>query len=462
MLKKIEQFCRRYDLLHHGDTLVIACSGGPDSLALLDILSRLRPVFDLTLIACYVHHGIRKAADGEVEFVRQAAAQRQCRFEWERVDVPALAALRHESVETTGRVERYRILRQVAMAYGAQAIAVAHHQNDQAETVLQHLLRGSGIHGLTGMRPHSGDIIRPFLAVTRQEIEDYIKRGQWQACDDETNHVPDYMRNRIRLELLPQLKQFNPSVVADLNRLADIVQADDDYLDFMARHQYNRLVQCEGGTYSIVKQSLMAQPLAMQRRILRRMIQCAGNGSGEIPFHYVEQLRQLAAKDTGRRFQTRVIQAWTTYTALCLCSRTETGQIELEPVQPMPAVTVDDDGTYYLEPYVLTKRLAAAQPDALPSAACLLDATQCTGPLELRFRRPGDWIRLGPRHLRKTLKKYFIDQKIPVQDRSSIPLLCRGAEVLWACGIICNSAAAASAHTTHYMICTITGGDFHA
>ena len=242
LVDRVDAYGRQHGLWQPGRALVVACSGGPDSLALLDILSRLAPLYRLTLTACYVHHGIRRAADEEVGLVRREAVRRHCGFAWQYVDVPALARREKASEEAVGRRERYRILRETARACGAERIAVAHHADDQAETVLLHLLRGSGLDGLCGMAPRRGDIIRPLLMVTKAELAAYAAARDLPVCHDETNDSRRYSRNRIRLDLLPQLQAYNPAITADLNRLADIVRADEAFLDDAAETLYGQLV----------------------------------------------------------------------------------------------------------------------------------------------------------------------------------------------------------------------------
>ncbi|WP_296914773.1 tRNA lysidine(34) synthetase TilS [uncultured Megasphaera sp.] len=318
LVDRIDAYGRQHGLWQPGRALVVACSGGPDSLALLDILSRLAPLYRLALTACYVHHGIRRAADDEVGLVRQEAVRRHCGFAWQYVDVPALARQEKASEEAVGRRERYRILRETARACGAERIAVAHHADDQAETVLLHLLRGSGLDGLAGMAPRRGDIIRPLLAVTKAELGAYAAERQLPVCYDETNDSRQYRRNRIRLDLLPQLQTYNPAITADLNRLADIARADDAFLEQAADALYQEFAFREGAGPSLDKKRLLAQPLAMQRRLIRRLWQEATGSCQDLPFHYVETIRDLAAKGAGKQFQCGRACAYTTRTALCL------------------------------------------------------------------------------------------------------------------------------------------------
>lgn len=318
ILKKVAAFCQDEALFDDGDKIVVACSGGPDSLALLDILARLAPVYHLQLLVCYVHHGIRRAADEEVERVRQEAARRHCAFVCCHSNVPAVAAREHRSLEDAGRDERYRLLRQEAKKWQARAIAVAHHRNDQAETVLLHVLRGSGLSGLKGMQPKRGDIIRPLLDLTRQEIDEYIEKQQLQPCHDETNDSDVFFRNRIRLHLLPYLKQYNPAIVADLNRLAQLAQADDDVLQQKTARVYAALAVRQQKTVCVDKKKFLAQPLAVQRRIIRLLCQDVTGSMKNISFQYVETVRKLAFKGAGKQFQTGTWLAYTTRTALCM------------------------------------------------------------------------------------------------------------------------------------------------
>lgn len=318
IVEKADELCRQFALMQPGDTILIACSGGPDSLALLDVLSQLRSSYGICLAVCYVHHGIRAAADEEALFVRHEAEKRQCPFVCRYVDVPALAAQRRLSLEAVGRTERYRLLREEKRRFQASAIAVAHHLDDQAETVLMHMLRGSGLAGLGSMRPKAGDIIRPLLNVTRADIEAYIADRHLEPRHDETNDSVQFTRNRIRWELLPALRQYNPSIVSDLNRLSQIAQAEDDCMAHWTEQVYCSQAKRCGKGVCIEKNFFLTQPLAIQRRLVRRLCSDVTGTERDIPFHYVEAIRDLAGKEAGKQFQTGSITAYTTKQALCV------------------------------------------------------------------------------------------------------------------------------------------------
>ena len=318
LVEDVADYNRQHSLWQPGSAILVACSGGPDSMVLLDVLSRLAPLYRLRLTACYVHHGIRAAADAEVDFVRREALKRHCGFAWQYVDVPALARREKMSEEAVGRRERYRILRAVKRACGASAIAVAHHGDDQAETVLLHLLRGSGLQGLCGMEPRRGDIIRPLLGFTKAELASYAAEQGIPSCHDETNDSIRYHRNRIRLELLPALTRYNPAITADLNRLSDTVRADEAFLKDCTEQVYREIACPDHGVPALDRRKLLSQPLALQRRLIRRLGQEATGSFKDLPFHYVEIIRALAAKETGKQFQCGKACAYTTRTAVCM------------------------------------------------------------------------------------------------------------------------------------------------
>lgn len=318
LVEQVADYNRHHDLWQPGSSLVVACSGGPDSMVLLDVLSRLAPLYDLRLTACYVHHGIRAAADDEVDFVRREALKRNCGFSWQYIDVPALSRREKLSEEAVGRRERYRILQRMEKACGASRIAVAHHGDDQAETVLLHLLRGSGLQGLCGMAPRRGDIIRPLLGLTKSDLAAYAREQGIVFCHDETNDSTRYRRNGIRLELLPYLQKYNPAITADLNRLSDAVRADEAFLNDCTERTYRTVACSDRGIPAIDRKKLLSQPLALQRRLIRRLWQEATGAVQDLPFHYVEIIRALAAKETGKQFQCGKACVYTTRTSICV------------------------------------------------------------------------------------------------------------------------------------------------
>lgn len=455
LVKRVAAFCQGEGLLHKGDTVVVGCSGGPDSLALLDVLGELRQTWELTLVVVYVHHGLRQAADDEIERVRCEAVRRQCQFIGKKIDVAAVAKKGHLSIETAGRNGRYDIFQEIAAAYESNAIAVAHHQDDQAETVLLHLLRGSGLHGLGGMRPRTGAIIRPFLCVTRRDIESYIAAKNLQPCHDETNDERLFLRNKLRLDVLPFLQQYNPAIVSDLNRLAVLAQGDDDVIDGEAKILYRAQRQHLDKGVALRVDWLQTLPVGLVRRVLRLAIAEVTHTEANIPFHYIETVRALVDKEKGKQFHSRYWQAYRTCDTVCII----TAMTKAMPTVQAAPVAVTGPGTYVLDDYVLTLTVTTTKP-TLQSGQVVFDGDSLAFPVSLRYRQPGDVLILPGG--RKKLKKYLIDQKIPASLRKTMPLLAAGATVVWLCGHAVSTPYGVTAGTNHFLVGTISRRTTHA
>ena len=229
-LRRVASYAHKHALWREGERILAAVSGGPDSLALLLALKLLAVKEKINIGCCCVNHHLRAAAGKEAEFVESVCREWNIPFILKEVDVQS-AVRNGGSVETAARDLRYKALREAARGGRYAKIAVAHHGDDQAETVLYHLLRGSGVTGLSGMKPINGDIIRPFLCVSKNEIKDFLKDFSYVPCHDESNDVEDAVRNRIRLSLVPELISYNPRVTESLRRTADIFREEDLFME---------------------------------------------------------------------------------------------------------------------------------------------------------------------------------------------------------------------------------------
>ena len=226
-----------HELIEEGSKVVIGLSGGPDSVCLLSILGELQRPLHFKLFAFHVNHGIRGAeADADEEYSKNLCESLNVPFTSIKVDVPNMASKQNKTEEEMGRIIRHTQLRKFADEIGADAIALAHNKNDQAETVLMRILRGTGVHGLCGMEYKRADgIIRPLLGTTRAEIEEYCKEKALKPRIDKTNSELDYTRNKIRIELLPMLEdEFNPAILDALTRLSESAKDDDNALNLLA------------------------------------------------------------------------------------------------------------------------------------------------------------------------------------------------------------------------------------
>ena len=252
--------------------ILCAVSGGRDSVCLLDCLWKLGRARDFRVAAAHLNHGMRPTAQRDEDLVRALCAERNIPFYTETVDVYALCAVWRLTVEETGRRARYDFLRRTADALAADFIATAHHRDDQAETVLLQLLRGTGPQGLTGIPPVRDGIIRPLLDTPRAAIDDYIAQNRLPYVTDETNLDTHYARNRLRLDIMPRLRAINPAAVTHITRTADILRAENDLLDAQAA----ALLPPEGTTLPCA--ALLSAPEALRPRMLRLLTDRLGAG----------------------------------------------------------------------------------------------------------------------------------------------------------------------------------------
>lgn len=241
LLSRVEKCIARFRMLLPGDRVVVGCSGGADSTCLLDVLARGLSQLGLSLVAVYVDHGLRRETRAEQEAVANLARACGAEYVSVKIDVPARVRATGESVQEAARYLRYRELERIADDVGAARIAVGHTRTDQAETVLLQLIRGTGPKGLAGIAPVYGRIVRPLLDVSRQEAREYCLSQGIPFVDDPSNATGIYLRNRVRLELLPLLARYNPGIEEHLARLADILREEEALLDALVDEAARRL-----------------------------------------------------------------------------------------------------------------------------------------------------------------------------------------------------------------------------
>ena len=426
MVERVAQFMKSHGLLEKGQHVVVACSGGADSLALLDVLLALQKAWQIAITVAHFEHGIRgEEALADAAFVESFARARGVPFRLGSADVPRLAREAGMSLELAARKARYAFLWDTVSEAGADALATAHHADDQAETVLMRILRGTGTEGLAAMRARSGRLVRPLLAVTRREIESYCAARDLSPRHDATNDCADCTRNALRLEILPYLRRLaNPAVSRALCQLADVAAAESDCLEDLLDTAWEGLSAGEG---KLLRAPFLALPLALQRRALRRLWREAREEQ-DLAFSHVEALRTLfVIGETGsEQSLPHGRQARVSYGRLQILPQGPAAKGALPPPARVRVPGVTEWGTWRLTARVLPAPPAAAKPNEFYFAAPP-PASLC-----LRGRAAGDYIQLAAG--RKKLKDVLIDDKIPREERAGLPLLASGGEVLWIAG----------------------------
>jgi tRNA(Ile)-lysidine synthase len=292
---QVRETIRGRAMLGGGERVVVAVSGGPDSTALLSVLAALSDELHLSLHVAHLNHGLRPAAAEDAAAVERFAGTLRLPFHGGAADVRAAAAQQHRSVEAAGRDARYGFLADVARRAGAAVIATGHTRDDQAETVLMRLLRGSGPRGLAGIPPVRAHgplrVIRPLIDTSRAEIVAYLTRRGLGAREDETNRDLAVLRNRVRAVLLPILEGYNRDVRSALARLAEVMRDEADALDVLSAPEVDAVLVSRGASVHIVLDAFGQLPVALQRRALREAIgRVRGNGA-QVGFVHIEEAR---------------------------------------------------------------------------------------------------------------------------------------------------------------------------
>ncbi|MBQ6536737.1 MAG: tRNA lysidine(34) synthetase TilS [Firmicutes bacterium] len=428
LLKTVSNYIKTEKLLPAGCVVLAAVSGGIDSMVMADILFRLRRELQMDLAIASFDHGLRPDSGSDVAFVRSWAEHRGLPFFSGAKDVAALSD--GKNVEDLARRERYAFLRSVAAKVGPCVIATAHHRGDQAETVLLHLLRGSGVTGLAGIHPSRDGVVRPLLCVDRNDIADYAAANGIEYREDSTNSSTKYLRNRIRLELLPALADYNPCISRQLNDTAAICRDEDALLDDLAEISLAELWSVDHYALSGSGFDLLAP--ALQRRVLRKAYQLLAGDLPELSFKQVEAIRCLKSEQSCNL--PRGIKAWRRGD-LCF------GQ-EMPPLQVLDTEwPLLIDGAWHDLDGLDWSYCAAAisdfsEKDLKPNKkyAMLLSENRAANAF-WRTRRDGDYMRSSGKGRRK-VKDLFIDQRLPCHLRNRWPLLVDASgETLWLPGL---------------------------
>lgn len=439
-VQRVNQVISDKHLLRRGDRLVVAVSGGPDSICLLRVLDELAEHWSWSLVVAHLDHGFRgAAAAADAKFVRGLAQQLGWPASVSRVDMPAVLHEAGGSAQDKSREQRYRFLWRVAAEHRAQAIVLAHHQGDQAETVLLHLLRGAGLSGLAGMRWREEQapcpLVRPLLQESRADILDYLRSLGQGFRVDASNADNHYQRNYLRLEVLPALTTVNSDVQATLARTADLLQAENDLLEELAVAAYGQIKsgRCPGAL-SLSVQGLGEQPLALRRRVLRTAWQELSGTERDLEYSHVEAALALLDQGVGSSCNwPKGFSCRRDYEQLCVSSPdfAETG---FALALPVPGTVQLPMGLGSIEAQILpASSLPKSLAGSLTRVYCDLGACQ-DQELLVRSWLPGDEFQPFGMRGRKKLQDFFIDAKVDRHRRLQIPLVVSQGEIVWVAG----------------------------
>lgn len=420
MLEKIKNTIKQNNMIEKGDKVLVALSGGCDSVCLCLALEELGICF-----ACaHLNHGIREKASYDEEFAREFASRHNAEFFVKHVNIPALAAEKKISTENAGREERYLFFNEISAEKGFTKIAVAHNKNDNAETFLLNLIRGSGIKGLSGIPPKRDNIIRPLIDVTREEIENYVLSKKETYVTDETNFENDYTRNKIRNIVIPELIEINPNFINSVSKTSSLLKQDLDYIEKMSE----KLVEYENGYAFIEKDKLLNEPDSVKARALTKAYEFAAKTSKDFEKKHIDYITEKVKTATHGNIM-----------SLCFGVRCSLryGKIIFEQIPE------DNDFSYTIKAgeSVFVKEAGITFTAKEVNADEVLYAPDTEyfnidGEITIRSRKDGDKIIPFKSKFAKKLKSVLIDKKIDITKREKLPLFEFEGNIIWAYGVV--------------------------
>ena len=290
--------------LNANDKIVLGVSGGPDSLFMLDILNKLKKELQIELIVAHVNHKIRAEADEEEEFVKRFCEKIGIEFYSKRIEVEKYANNNKIGLEEAGRKVRYEFFEEVCNKAGANKIAVAHNKNDKVETMIMHILRGSGISGLQGIQPQANKIIRPIIEIERKDIENYCEEQKLDPRIDKSNQDNTYTRNKIRNIVIPYINQeFNPNFIETMTRLSELITEENAFLNKLTETEYKKiLIQKIDNQISLDLKKFNELDNIIKKRIILYTVSNLRGGSQGIEKVHIEDIVKLCKNNVGNKF----------------------------------------------------------------------------------------------------------------------------------------------------------------
>jgi len=433
-------------MLSPGETVLAACSGGCDSMALTHILYCLKDQLGFNLAAVNIDHMLRLEAKDEARLVEEFCFFLRIPYYHQAVDVPDFMEKNGLSLQEAARIKRYEYLRSISKKIGGAKIAIGHHLDDQAETVLINLLRGSGSGGLGGMKVFTGEIIRPLLSVSRETLESYCAENKIPFCHDTSNFKTDYLRNAIRLNLIPQLeKEYNNNIKETLVKTAEIAAAEDDFIEEAALLSWKHTVDSnDNRDLRLNIEQFSKLHLAVKRKLIRKIIEKKLGKLTGISFVHVESLIQLAedgrvgsiltlphALIVEKTYDSLIFtETFDTFSKADACAENSafvSQTLTIDAMVQIPELNL-----------IVSLKLHSACSDVTlnnaSSFTAIFDYELLKPPFLLRTRLPGDRFTPNGSSGGKKLKEFFIDKKIPQKQRDFVPLILDQEGIIWVAG----------------------------
>lgn len=446
---------REHSLIKEKDNILIGLSGGPDSMALLYALLEIKEKIPFLIYIAHVNHGVRgKDADEDEKFVEELSKDLNIPYYSTKIDMEGYAKLHKMSSEDAGRKLRYGFFREVLSKIGGGKIAVAHNKNDQAETLIMRFLRGTGIDGLGGMEYKSGNIIRPLLDISRDEIENYIEKNRIKTRLDKTNLVPIYNRNKIRLEAIPYIeKNFNPNIIDTLWRTSNIMSEDSNFLNKYSLNKYKEYMKTKKKDSIILdRNEFIKEDDAIKKRIIRHCINdLTGSLKGITSKHILDIVELFDKGETGKSINLiNNIVSETSYDDIVIRLGNSEDRISYNYNLSLGKPIYIEETNFFIEAKILPR--SEAEINFKDRFIKYFDYDKIEGGLCVRNRLRGDkFIPLGMNGMKK-VKDLFIDEKVPLDKRETIPIVADDKNIIWVVGFRINEKYKITSSTKNVLI----------
>ncbi len=446
LTEKVYAFTEEKRLFSAPATVIVGVSGGADSMALLHVLHTWRDG-DLRLVAVHIHHGLRgEEADRDETLVRSYCAENGIDYLCERVNVRAVAKEMGVGEEEAGRRVRYDAFERIRAAESADVIATAHNADDAAETVLMHILRGCGVGGLCGIPAKRGRIVRPLLDCTRAEIESYCAENGVPYIVDSTNADSTYTRNRVRHQLLPLLREMNPSVTDALARLRTSAAQDEAFFTALAERALANACLEDG---SLSRTVFLQQEKPVRVRMWKALL--LKNGCDSYTERHIDALEAALSADRGTVYLADGYSVCVSADRVkCFSKQCQTDVLCI-PVETLP-LRFHFNGREHVLQRMSCKEIAYLQNVHKKFFHYAIDCDRIQGSLTVRCRRDGDRFHPAGRKVGKTLKALFQELRVPTYDRDAVLLLCDEDGIVLMPGVACDSRVCPSDSTKHFLV----------
>ena len=456
MKDKVRNYIKKWKMLQSEDCVIVGVSGGADSICLLWMLADMQKEMDFRMVAVHVNHGLRgEEADADERYVKEFCQQLGIPCETYHADVELFSKTWKQSTEEAGREVRRAFFQETLEKHHGTKIALAHHQNDNAETFMLNLARGTGLRGLGGIAPVNGKVIRPLLCLKREEIEDFLKEEGISYCNDCTNQSDEYTRNRIRNHTMPYLQeQVNPKVIEHMNETMEQIRQVQEFLEEQVQEYWEKGVTVGGAGCLISEDIYLQTPEPIKPLLLKKVLITVCGREKDLESVHVKQLQELFQKQVGRKVDLPYqMEGRRVYQGILICLKCQ----EKKRLDEVFFLGKDTEARFEIGNRVIQCKIVGEQKQKNNTKQFNCDIIKNS--ICIRTRRQGDYITIHEDGRTQKLKSYFINEKIPQEERDRILLVAEGNHILWIVGYRTNPVYEVKANTKRILEIQIDEGE---